>query len=69
VLEVSLPTGGGPITAEGVIVWVDRAETQKAGDLICHGLRFTDLSWSNSLALDLLLVETSHEPPSGEIEQ
>lgn len=69
VLEVSLPTGGGPLTAEGVIVWGDRAETQTPGDLIRHGLRFTDLSWSRSLALGLLLAETSPEPPSGEIEQ
>lgn len=56
-LEVSLPTGRGPVAAEGVIVWVEPAEARKPGELIRHGLKFTQIGWASELALGLLLAE------------
>lgn len=57
-LEVTIPTSRGKIEAEGEIVWVEPSDAQRPGELIRHGLRFTDISWPNQMALGLLLAET-----------
>lgn len=59
VLVISLPTARGPVAGEGVIVWVEPQETQRPGELIRHGFRFTDIGWASELALGLLLAERS----------
>lgn len=59
VLVVTLQTGSGPLTLEGTIVWVQRPEARRAGELIDHGLRFTSTPWSVSLALGFLLAGKS----------
>lgn len=56
-LEISLPTARGPVAAEGVIVWVEPAETRTPGALIRHGLKFTEIGWASELALGLLLAD------------
>jgi hypothetical protein len=55
-LIITLHSPSGPITVEGVILWVEPPERQTPGEPIRHGLRFTSLTWSVSLALGLLLV-------------
>lgn len=59
VLVISLPTARGPVAGEGVIVWVEPRETQRPGELIRHGFRFTDIGWASELALGLLIAEKS----------
>lgn len=59
VLELTLHTSHGPVTAEGTIVWVEPPERRTPGEPIRHGLRFTVLGWSTSLSLGLILVEGS----------
>ena len=54
-LEITLHTGNGPITLEGVIVWAHQPEEREAEELIDHGVRFTSSTWSISLALGFLL--------------
>ncbi len=56
-LEVSLPTGRGPVAADGVIVWVEPAEARTPGELIRHGLKFTQIGWASELALGLLSTD------------
>lgn len=58
-LEIILHTPTGPVKAEGVVSWVGRPEGGKLRGLIPHGFRFTSLTWSNSLALGLLLTTPS----------
>lgn len=58
-LEVILHMPSGPVKAEGVIVWVGSSEGQGQRALVPHGLRFTSLSWSSSLAVGLLLTTPS----------
>jgi hypothetical protein len=57
VLELTLHTPQGPVTAEGAIVWVEPEEQWIPGKPIRHGLRFTVLGWSTSLSLGLFLLE------------
>lgn len=59
VLSLTLNTAKGAVAVEGVTVWVDPAERRRPGDLISHGVRFTSLTWTTSLALGLLLAEAS----------
>jgi hypothetical protein len=54
-MEIILHAGNGPITLEGAIVWADKSEEWKVGELIDHGVRFTSSTWSISLALGFLL--------------
>ncbi len=56
-LEVTLQTPKGPLRLEGFIVWVEPPERRRAGNSIRHGLQFTSLTWSISLALGLLMAE------------
>jgi PilZ domain-containing protein len=58
-LSLTLHTAKAPIAVEGVAVWVDPMERQRPGDLISHGVRFTSLTWTTSLAVGLLLAEAS----------
>lgn len=55
-LEVTMQTSQGPLTAEGIVVWVRAAEGPAAGALIRHGFKFTNLSWTSELALGHLLA-------------
>ncbi len=55
-LDITLHTPKAPITVEGVIVWVDPPENRSPEGPIKHGVRFTSLTWSISLALGLLLA-------------
>jgi c-di-GMP-binding flagellar brake protein YcgR len=57
VLELTLHTPLGPVTAEGAVVWVEPPERRTPGEPIRHGLRFTVLGWSTSLSLGLVLME------------
>jgi hypothetical protein len=57
VVELTLHTPGGPLTAEGAIVWVDPPEQRIPGEPIRHGLRFTVIGWSTTLSLGLVLAE------------
>jgi PilZ domain-containing protein len=59
VLNLTLHTAKGPIGVEGVAVWVDAPERRTVGEPIAHGVRFTSITWTTSLALGLLLAETS----------
>jgi hypothetical protein len=56
-VELTLRTPHGPLTAEGVIVWVDPVEGQAASQMLRHGLRFTAIGWSTTLSLGLVLAE------------
>lgn len=58
-LEVILHMSSGPVKAEGVIVWVGSPEGREPRSPVSHGLRFTSLSWSTSLAVGLLLTMPS----------
>ena len=59
VLSLTLHTAKAPVVVEGMAVWVDPEEQRRPGDLISHGVRFTSLTWTTSLALGLLLAEPS----------
>jgi len=61
VLELTLHTPHGPLTAEGEVVWVEPPERRTPGEPIRHGLQFTVLGWSTSLSLGLFLVEELSE--------
>jgi hypothetical protein len=56
---VILHTSTGPLKAEGVIAWAGSPEGREPDAPIPHGLRFTSLNWSSSLALGLLLTAPS----------
>ena len=56
-LGLTLHTAKGPVIVEGVAVWVDPPERRTPGAPICHGVLFTSLNWTTSLALGLLLAE------------
>jgi hypothetical protein len=56
-LEVTLQTPRGPLRTEGTVIWVEPPERQKRGELVAHGLRFTDLRWSTSIALSAVLAD------------
>ena len=57
VVELTLHTPQGPLSAEGAIVWVDPPERRTPGEPIRHGLRFTVIGWSTTLSLGLVLAE------------
>ncbi len=63
-LELTLHTARGPLTVEGVIVWGEPTERRAPGKPICHGVRFTSLSWTVSLALGLVLTAPPEALPS-----
>lgn len=57
VLELTLHPAGGPVTAEGEVVWVEPPERRTPGEPVRHGLRFTGLGVSAMMSLGLLLME------------
>jgi hypothetical protein len=57
VLELTLHPAGGPVKAEGEVVWVDPPEKRAPGAPVRHGLRFTGLGFSAMMSLGLLLME------------
>ena len=57
VLEVSLQTPPGLLTAAGTIVWAAPRGRQTLERLIKHGLRFSAVTWSTSLALARFLAD------------
>jgi len=56
-LEVTLHAPQEPLTVQGEVVWVEPAERLSPGELVSHGLRFTSLGPSLSMALGFLLAE------------
>ena len=56
-VEITLHTPRGPLTAEGVVVWVRQQDPRAPGELLWHGIRFTALSWTTTLSLGLYLAE------------
>jgi hypothetical protein len=57
VLEITLHTPQGPLTAEGEVMWVEPPERRRPGEPVRHGLQFTVLGWTTSLSLGLFLIE------------
>jgi hypothetical protein len=57
VLELTLHPEGGPIKAEGEVIWVESPEKRAPGGPVRHGLRFTGLGFSSMMSLGLLLME------------
>lgn len=57
VVELTLHTPHGPLTAEGTVVWVQPPDQGTPGEPIRHGVRFTALGWSTTLSLGLVLAE------------
>lgn len=55
-LDVTMQTSRGPLTAEGSIVWVGPPGTQTPGETVRHGFRFSGMNWSSQLALGHLLA-------------
>lgn len=58
-MNVTLLTPNGPLTAEGAVVWREPLGGQAAGPPFRHGFRFTTLRWSTSLSLGLFLAEAA----------
>jgi len=56
-LEFTLPRPVESLTLTGAVVWVEPLERRKVERLIAHGLRFTGLDWTASLALARFLAE------------
>jgi hypothetical protein len=57
VLEVTLHTPTGPLTAAGTIIWGEPLGRRPPGKPIRHGVRFTLLPWPTSLALARFLAD------------
>jgi hypothetical protein len=57
VLEITLQTSPGLLSTAGSIVWVDLRGRQSQDRLIRHGLSFTSVNWSTSLALARFLAD------------
>ncbi len=58
-LAVTLKTPGDPIRVEGSVVWAEAPDRRRVGQLVSHGLRFTSVDWSISLAVGLLLAHSN----------
>lgn len=56
-LEFTLRGPTEALTLAGVVVWVEPLERRRPGGLIAHGMRFTGLDWTASLALARFLAE------------
>jgi len=56
-LDLTLHTPHGPLTAQGQVVWVAPPERRPPEGPIPYGLRFTTLGWSTMLSLGLLLAD------------
>jgi hypothetical protein len=62
-LDVTLHHPSWLLMVEGAIVWVAPPEGRTPGGPIRHGFRFTQPTWSTSLALGLLLTEPLRDFP------
>jgi len=58
-LAVTLSTPSEPIRVEGSVVWAESPDRRTVGNLVSHGLRFTSVDWSVSLAVGLLLAHSN----------
>jgi Tfp pilus assembly protein PilZ len=58
-LAVTLNTPSDPIRVEGSIVWAESPDRRTMGHLVSHGVRFTSVDWSVSLAVGLLLAHSN----------
>lgn len=56
-LEISLHTPSGPLTAAGTVIWGEPRGRHLQGQPIRHGVRFTCLPWSTSVALARFLAD------------
>jgi hypothetical protein len=54
---MTLHMPNGPLTAEGVVVWVGPQDQRMPGEPVWHGVRFTALGWTTALSLGLFLVD------------
>jgi c-di-GMP-binding flagellar brake protein YcgR len=54
-MEVTLTTPRGDVTAKATVVWVDPVKRQMTRQLTRHGVRFAEVSWTREHALDLIL--------------
>ena len=66
-MEVTLTTPRGDVSAKATVVWVDPIERLQTRHLTRHGVRFAQVSWTREHALDLVLDRISTvatpEPP------
>jgi hypothetical protein len=58
-MEVTLTTPRGDVSAKATVVWVDPAERAQTRQLARHGVRFAQVSWTREHALDLVLDRIS----------
>jgi hypothetical protein len=58
-VAVTLHTPSDPIRVEGSIAWVERPDRRLVDQLVSHGLRFTSVDWSTSVAVGLLLMHAN----------
>ena len=68
-MEVTLTTPRGDVSAKATVVWVDPLERLQTRHLTRHGVRFAQVSWTREHALDLVLDRISTavaQEPQGE---
>ena len=58
-MEVTLTTPRGDVSAKATVVWVDPLERVQTRHLTRHGVRFAQVSWTREHALDLVLDRIS----------
>jgi len=58
-LTVTLHSPSDPIRVEGSIAWVEPPDRRLVDQLVSHGLRFTSVDWSTSVALGVLLMHAN----------
>lgn len=65
-VEVTLTTSRGDFTAKATVVWVDSTERAVTRQLVRHGIRFVEVSWTQDNVLDAIFdripAEASHKP-------
>ena len=65
-IEVTLTTSRGDFTAKATVVWVDPTERVVSRQLVRHGVRFVEVSWTQDNVLDAIFnrtpVEVPHKP-------
>jgi len=62
-MEVTLTTPRGDVSAKATVVWVDPLERVQTRHLTRHGVRFAQVSWTREHALDLVLDRISAAVP------
>lgn len=58
-MEVTLTTPRGDVSAKATVVWVDPMDRLQTRNLTRHGVRFAQVSWTREHALDLVLDRIS----------